>query len=131
LTPDELSKVRQLNVSFDEDDGDGTTSVGTKGNDSDAFQLMNFEEHNWNDIYQRLVSLPMDSPQMIVKKDLQICEVIGKFNEAAQATVKHLLDSYHQLTETSNSLEAGTCHVGNLELRLVTNSGINNLLNLN
>ncbi|KAI9014870.1 translation initiation factor eIF3 subunit 135-domain-containing protein [Gaertneriomyces semiglobifer] len=49
----------------------------------------------WNERYQALLALPVDSSEAALRQDVQIAELIGSFQETAQQTAQRLIDEFH------------------------------------
>ncbi|KAI9205234.1 clustered mitochondria-domain-containing protein [Polychytrium aggregatum] len=94
LTPQDLAQMGSITVQKEE-------SPLRKRKDPYHLDSQNALPENWNDKYQRLLSLFPDDTESRLKLDLQIVEMVGNFQETAKTHACRIIDEYHTRSRTS------------------------------
>ncbi|KAJ1554135.1 hypothetical protein HK096_004885, partial [Nowakowskiella sp. JEL0078] len=102
LTPQELSEMGK-----DSNNISSSLAVGLSRSDisnrrgrkllakpMDRFLSQN-ETPDWNEKYQKLLSLTVDGPESALRQDIMILELVGEFKETAQIHVTKIVDEFH------------------------------------
>ena len=88
LTPDELEAIAS--------DGKHVSMENVKRKQSELSSTQH--AMNWNDKYQTILSMVIESDVQALQQDTQILELIGSFKEYASQRAMYIIDHYHTNT---------------------------------